>query len=150
MWVTRLKQLNDDFLIVSGDFRASCAISYLIQEIKKKEQVRRNCQGRIGAPLLALRRALRGAISEPCNFSRASALMLSLSLFPFGGSRVRFPVKSLGFFSEFFFNGKRTLDTGCFGAGFSLEFFLRKNYRFFLAPQVSAWANAKQCSGICR
>ena len=36
MRITRLKQLNDDFLIILGDFRASCAISYLIQEIKKK------------------------------------------------------------------------------------------------------------------
>ena len=47
----------------------------------------------------------------------------------FGGS-IRGEVTRI--FSEFFFNGKRTLDTGCLGSDFSLEFFLQKITGFSL------------------
>ena len=50
-----------------------------------------NCQGRLAASLLALHRALRGAMSGPCNFSRASdkALVLAVNQFPFGNEIAR-------------------------------------------------------------
>ena len=47
--------------------------------------------------------------------------MLVTETTPFPGSRVRFPVKALRFFSEIF-SEKSTLDTGCFKADFCPEF----------------------------
>ena len=79
--------------------------------------------------------------------------MLVTETTSFQGSKVRFPVKALRFFSEFFQLEKSTLDTGCFKAGFSPEFPfsgipLKGNSGFSLALQ--AWANAKQWLGLNR
>ena len=69
--------------------------------------------------------------------------MLVTETTPVQGSRVRFPVKALRFFSEFFqrekYPGHRLLQGGFF-PGISLQW----NSGFSLALQAQTWANAKQ------
>ncbi|OXU18313.1 hypothetical protein TSAR_015453 [Trichomalopsis sarcophagae] len=62
---------------------------------------------------------------------------------PFQGSRVRFPVKSLGFFPSGI-PRENTLNTGCFKAGFSPEF----SFSGFSGFPCLTGANLGECETV--